>query len=247
MPSVRIEQGGARILIRVDDFIMQINVAKGRLTQTFKFLKELNELRNPVPRQLSEYRRVLWIEKWPVHPFVEVRRGDREENDDEGAEGEIEPLVRIRRADLTPCPKPPGVLDGWLKPGWQAVEAEIEFLPSRNLADSEKGSVSVAFEDDERRVAAFDEWAAARKQWVVGEKPAVAARRLFEEIHALWTEMQREGDRAELVLGDGILNVSEYAIEHPVLLQRVSLAFDASGPEFKFDVGNRSVSRVAPS
>ena len=29
--------------------------AKSRLVQTFKFLKELNELRNPVPRDISTY------------------------------------------------------------------------------------------------------------------------------------------------------------------------------------------------
>ena len=61
-----------------------MNVAKGRLTQTFKFLKELNELRNPVPRETSDYAKILWVNEWPVHPFIEVRRGDRTEEDDEG-------------------------------------------------------------------------------------------------------------------------------------------------------------------
>ena len=219
-----------------------MKVAKDRLTQTFKFLKELNELRNPVPRETSGYRKVLWIDAWPVHPFIDVRRGDRKEEDDGGeVETELEPLIRIRRATLTPCPKPPEVLDGWLKPGWQSVEAEAEVLTSRNFPHKEKGSIAVAFEDDARRVTAFDVWAAARAKWVVAEKPAVAARRLFEEIHALWTEMQREGDRAELVLGDGILDVPEHVISHPVLLQRVNLRFDPAGPEFRFDAGTEKV------
>lgn len=98
-----------------------MTLAKSRLTQTFKFLKELNELRNPVPRELSGDAKLLWIDDWPVHPFVEVRRGDRGEEDDGDVEAEPEPLIRIRRANLTTCPKPPDVLDGWLKPGWQSV------------------------------------------------------------------------------------------------------------------------------
>jgi hypothetical protein len=93
-----------------------MKVAKARLTQTFKFLKELNDLRNPVPRDLSSCGKLFWIDEWPVHPLIEVRRGDRkDEVDSEGAE--LKPQIRLRRAELTPCPKPPETLDGWLKAG----------------------------------------------------------------------------------------------------------------------------------
>jgi very-short-patch-repair endonuclease len=230
-----------------------MNVGKARLAQTFRFLKELNELRNPVPREISGYAKVLWIDKWPAHPLIEVRRGDREEEDDGDVEAQLEPVIRIRRAKLTPCPRPPEALDGWLKPGWQFVETEVEVLKSRNFLDKEKGSITVAFQDDERRVTGLNVWAVARTKWAAAERPAVAARKLFEEIHALWTAMQREGDRTELVLGDGILDVPEHDIQHPVLLQRVSLGFDPAGPEFRFDTGtekvelHRALLRLVPS
>ena len=72
--------------------------AKSRLVQTFRFLKELNELRNPVPRDISAYSQVMRLDSWPVHPFVEVRRGDRPEADDDADGGaEMEPLIRVRR------------------------------------------------------------------------------------------------------------------------------------------------------
>jgi very-short-patch-repair endonuclease len=219
-----------------------MDVAKARLTQTFKFLKELNDLRNPVPRELSSYPKVLWIDDWPIHPFIEVRRGDPKEEEDEGTgEAEPEPLIRIRRANLTPCPKPPEVLDGWLKPGWQSAGTETEVLESRNFQDNEKGSVTIAFEDDNKRTAALNNWAVARTRWVAAERPALAARRLFEEIHALWSAMQREGDRTELMLADGMLNVAVDLIRHPILLQRVNLQFDPGGPEFRFDAGTERV------
>src|SRR5690348_11672546 len=212
---------------------MSMNLAKRRLTQTFEFLKELNALRNPVPRDLLSYNKVLSIDEWPVHPLVEVRRGDRrEENEDEGNDEKPEPLIRIRRANLTPCPKPPEALDGWLKPGWQSVEAEAAVLESRNFQDKQKGSITIAFEDDQQRVTALNEWVATRDKWTVAERPAVSARKLFEEIHALWTAMQREGDRTELILGDGILDVPTEQIRYPVLLQRLNLRFDPAGPEF---------------
>ena len=97
--------------------------AKGRLVQTFKFLKELAELRNPVQRDLNSYSQVLRLDSWPVHPCIAVRRGDPSEEDDQDAAGkELEPIIRITRAKLTRCTKPPQLLEGWLEPGWQTVK-----------------------------------------------------------------------------------------------------------------------------
>lgn len=227
--------------------------AKERLVQTFKFLKELNELRNPVPRDLSGSE-VLRIDTWPSHPCVQVRRGDRTEDDDiDAAEAAMEPLIRIQRARLTPCPKPPDILDGWLKPGWQSVDEEAEVLESWNFQNKEKQTVTVAFSDDRKRIEVLSDWKAARTKWVAAERPAIAARKLFERIHALWTTMQREGDRVELVLADGMLDVAEQFIRHPVLMQRVNLMFDPSVPEFRFYTGtekvelHRALLRLVPS
>lgn len=216
--------------------------ARTRLNKVFRFLKELNQLRNPVPRDLSGYSEVMRLDSWPIHPLIVIRRGDRHEEDYEpSGAAELEPLVRIRRANLTPCPKPPETLDGWLKPGWQAARAEVEVLASRNFPNKETGSITVQFEEGEKRVAALEAWTAARARWATAERPAIAARELFERVHALWTTMQREGDRVELVLADGMLNVPEHSIRHPVLLQRVNLEFDPSGPEFRFSGGTEKV------
>jgi very-short-patch-repair endonuclease len=226
--------------------------AQSRLTQVFKFLKELNELRNPVARDLSGAG-ALRLDEWPEHPYVKVRRGDRMELDDDAPGEEMEPIILIRRATLIPCPKPPDLLDGWLKPGWQRVDAEVGVLPALNFLDPKNQTITVAFTDDSSRVHALNSWAAARDKWMVAERPAIAARQLFEEIHALWTMLLREGDRLELVLADGMLGVSEHYVRHPVLMQRVSLVFDPSVPEFRFNTGtekvelHRALLRLVPS
>jgi len=217
------------------------NCAKKRLVQTFKFLKELNELRNPVSRDLSRSE-VFRLDTWPVHPCVQVRRGDREEDDIEDAtEAEIEPLIRIQRAGLTPCRKPPDILDGWLKPGWQSVEEKAELLESRNFQDKEGQTITVAFSDDRERVIALNVWTDMRTKWVVAERPAIEARKLFERIHALWTTIQREGDNIELMLAEGMLHVPDHFILHPVIMQRVNLEFNPSVPEFRFNTGTEKV------
>jgi very-short-patch-repair endonuclease len=218
-----------------------MSLAKQRLTQTFRFLKELNELRNPVARDLSGYAEVLHLNAWPVHPCIIIRNGDRVDEEDADSDAEMEPLIRIQRARLTPCPKPPSELDGWLKPGWQVADAETDILKSRNYLDDDNKTVTVEFEIDEEIVAAINRWSAARAKWRLAERPAIAASKVFERVHALWSAMQREGDRVELVLADGVLTVASQSVQHPVLMQRINLDFDPSMPEFRFTTGTEKV------
>lgn len=218
------------------------DVAQSRLTQVFKFLKALNELRNPVPRDLSGYSQVLRLDAWPLHPTIIVQRGDREdEEDDADTDDEMEPIIRIQRARLTSCPSPPASLDGWLKPNWPLIDTDVEVLESRNFANEETETITVRFVDDPERVEALDLWSATRGGWAAAERPAVAARQLFERIHALWTTIQREGDRVELVLADGMLDETTQLIRHPVLMQRVNFEFDPAVPEFRLSTGMEKV------
>lgn len=222
------------------------NVAQGRLTKVFKFLKALNELRNPVPRDLSAYAQVLRIDKWPVHPTIILQRGDREDREDEAdVDLEMEPTIRVQRAWLTSCPNPPDVLDGWLNPTWQSVDSHVEVLESRNFISKDKETVTVRFADDAERVEALNVWSATRERWAAAERPAIVARQLFERVHTLWTTMQREGDRVELVLADGMLHEETQLIRHPVLLQRINFEFDPAVPEFRLSTGTEKVSCTA--
>jgi hypothetical protein len=92
-----------------------------------------------------------------------------------------------------------------------------------------------------------------REKWVVAERPAIIARQLFERVHGLWTTIQREGDRVELVLADGMLQEETQLIRHPVLLQRINFEFDPAAPEFRFSTGtekvelHRALLRLVPS
>ena len=211
------------------------------LKQVFTFLKELSDIRYPVPRDLTGIE-LLRIDDWPQHPCIGLRRGDTiAEDSQESDSAELEPLIRVRRAELTVCPPPPQSLDGWIKPGWQELEREPEVLEARNFTDAEKQTSTVRFDEDEHRSKDFKDWKAIRKAWAKAERPAVAARKLYERIYALWTMLQRDGDRVELVLSDGILNVETSGVRHPVLLQKINLHFDASAPEFHFHAGNEKV------
>jgi len=208
--------------------------ARTKLTQVYKYLKELNNLRNPVPFDLSGYRDVMVVNSWPAHPCVTVLRERQKDPEEDNAESPTtaEVLVRVKRATLTPCPPPPPILDEWLKPGWKAVEAEAEVLEARNTVDSSGRTTTTAFADDELRVEAFRTWSVTRVKWVAAERPAVEALRVFERFHTMWTTMQRDGDNVELILADGMLDLAEPPIHHPLLIQYVRLEFNTRIPEF---------------
>ena len=57
----------------------------------------------------------------------------------------------------------------------------------------------------------------------------------------MWTTIQREGDRVELVLADGMLEEATQLIRHPILLQRINFEFDPAVPEFRFSTGTEKV------
>src|SRR5260221_514187 len=67
--------------------------------------------------------------------------------------------------------------------------------------------------------------------------------KIFESLYALYGRIDREAERVDLVLGDGILSWSrtDGGIYHPILLQRLQLQFDASVPEFTLSEADHPV------
>ena len=67
--------------------------------------------------------------------------------------------------------------------------------------------------------------------------------KIFETLYALYGRIDREAERVELVLGDGILSWyrPEGGIYHPILLQRIQLQFNASVPEFTLSEADHPV------
>jgi hypothetical protein len=92
-------------------------------------------------------------------------------------------------------------------------------------------------------MASLEHWKISRLEWVKTEIPARATMKLFESLYALYGRIDREAERVDLVLGDGILSWRrpDGAIYHPILLQRLQLQFDASVPEFTLSEADHPV------
>jgi very-short-patch-repair endonuclease/DNA polymerase III delta prime subunit len=221
-----------------DDEVLRIG--RQRATQIFRYLEALNQHRNPARRQLYEQLWHLWFRDLPEHPSI--RRAEfADATSPPGGAAEDAPRVldddfvlKVRRPKLAPCPSLPEILAPWLERGWEEPAAEVRIRESGHRLDEQGQTVAAFFQDDPKRQQAMERWRVQREVWARDEKPARAAMHLFEKLYEIRGQIEREGEKLELVLGDGILTWqrAEGSVFHPILLQRLQLEFDPMLPEF---------------
>jgi very-short-patch-repair endonuclease len=214
-------------------------MGRDRLLRVFRYLEALNEHRNPVKRHIGEQLWTQWLKDLPDHPSIKRGAAPTAElpavvASGDGASAERQDsdfILKIARPKLTNPPTPPALIEAWLEPGWEDPFKEVS--PPRDET-SAGGAARVRFESDAQRVAALDQWKMQRNRWANAEQPARAAMKIFEDFYELYGRMEREAERVEIVLGDGILSWRrpEGTVRHPILLQRLQLSFSPSVPEF---------------
>lgn len=209
-------------------------IAREKLTRVFRYLEALNQHRNPAKRQISEQPWVLWFRDLPDHSSI-TRGAVNNSNDGSDKEKGTEDFVlRVQRPTLTHAPPPPEPMIPWLERGWEDPFKEISVRESRNELDEQGNTRIIPFEDDPDRQRMLEHWKLRRDQWARNEQPARKAMGVFEQLYELHGRIEREAERVELVLGDGILSWRrpEGGVYHPVLLQRLQLEFDPTAPKF---------------
>ncbi|MGD9858169.1 MAG: AAA domain-containing protein [Planctomycetaceae bacterium] len=214
----------------------QERIAKERIAQIFQFLKALNEHRSPAIRQVREQPWMMWLDFLPNHPSIvfpeRVARPSTANDDESTAEPDF--ILRVRRPKLTSAPSLPAEVSDWLQPGWDDPHKDVIRLESRNEYDSEGEVITVRFDDDPGRTDALERWLKNREAWRTAELPARDAMAVFDKLYGLHGRLEREAERVDLVIGDGVLSWEQQqgSIYHPILLQRVQLIFDPHVPEF---------------
>src|SRR5881394_49359 len=218
----------------------RLRVAREKLTRVFRYLEALNQHRNPAKRQIREQLWSFWLHDLPDHPAIKrggTKSGPAKNKPAEfpnGDTGSSEFVLKVQRPALSPPPEPPSSVASWLEAGWDDPSKEPLVSASRNESHQGGETRMANFADVAGRLAALQSWKVAREEWAKNERPARAAMRIFETLYSLYGRIDREAERVELVLGDGILSWqrAEGGIFHPIVLQRLQLQFDASVPEF---------------
>ncbi|MBL8272026.1 AAA domain-containing protein [Steroidobacter sp.] len=213
-----------------------------KLRQLYLFLKEANQLRFPPVRHLSQHPRAIRLADAPDHPCVQINRPSA----NDGAQLADDCLLRIARPASTPCPTPPFNVSNWLLSDWDDPTKAAYFAATRNVAAADSPPLNIRFDDDQQRLADFEAWVAVREEWVIAELAARKALGFFELFYEIHSAIERDGELLELVAADGRLNwravssiEGSVPIDHPVMLKRVELRFDASAAEFSIHETDR--------
>ena len=206
-----------------------------RVAQLFEYLKAYTDLRYPPVREIGRQLGTLWLNDLPSHPSVDLRR-DHGEINEAGEDSDI--VLGLTRPSLTPCPQPSAVLLEWLKPGWRNSSGTAEVQSTRNIASKDGTTRIERFDEDPRRPTLFRTWQQDREQWRENERPALEALTLFQQVYEWYGIAEREGERIELIVADGLLHcpASDGAFHHPVLFQKLELEFypEKRQPQFVF-------------
>jgi len=228
----------------------KLRIARDKLTRVFRYLEALNQHRNPAKRQIHEQPWSFWLRDLPEHPSIQrgaakassskAKNGNGQSTEESSGASYV---LKVQRPRLTRAPEPPEEIAAWLVYGWD--DPSNGFSVEETLEESDNGAEprTVKFADDPARTASLERWRVLRDEWVKTEKPARAAMKIFETFYALYGRIDREAERVELVLGDGILSWrrADGGIYHPILLQRLQLQFDASVPEFTLSEADHPV------
>lgn len=207
-----------------------VSVARERIGRIFRYLQEMHRVRTPPIVCLEDREWSLALDTLPRSSHVETdysfgREGDpRAEDDPRGGN-----ILRVRRPRESECPEPSVVIKNWLKTGWDRVDADPDEFVKKTLRGQ-------AFSDAAERVDALDEWMRRKRQWETSERSVVEALSVFSDLFELRSRFDRESEKYQLYLADGMLVVEDEEsgdrIHHPVLIQRVDLLFNPAVPEF---------------
>ncbi len=225
----------------------KLRITRDKLTRVFRYLEALNQHRNPAKRQISEQLWSLGLRHLPDHPSIRrggaKARASKAGGDNQTAEsGNSGFVLKVQRPTLALPPAPPEEIAGWLEAGWDDPSTEVCVLET--LAPAREGGPRMeSFAGNPARVSLLYRWKSARDDWAAKERPARDSMKIFEALYALYGRIDREAERVELVLGDGILSWRrpEGGIYHPILLQRLQLQFNASVPEFTLSEADHPV------
>jgi very-short-patch-repair endonuclease len=205
-------------------------LARRRLQQIFRYLVAYHELRNPVIREIGRQPWTLSLGDLPVHPAIQWGRDLTT-----GTVVNEDFVLKVARPALSAAPLPPDELRPWLAPGWESPEQEPEALQMRADMDEQGRLYSLKLAELPALVALLETYRGIHRAWAEQERPARRAMAVFEQFYALRSQLDREGERVELLVGDGLLDWAPPGAErlrHPVLLQRMQLLFAAEEPAF---------------
>ena len=117
------------------------------------------------------------------------------------------------------------MIEGWLCEGWNSFRQEVKYKETLSDKNSE---VKEKFSDSNERVRLSEQWNIVRQEWVEKQRVADRTRKFFVKLYEIHSMLEKEADTMELVVANGFIReASGSDVNHPILIKKVSIAFEA--------------------
>jgi hypothetical protein len=204
------------------------NIAK--VIALYKYIKELCSLKYNVVTDVSKQYWTCFLNDIPDDP-KNITQYFRDRVEDENGEEDLV-LLEVHKPEFQRCPQPPESIVEWLALEWDRYANEVTNKDTLVEVDTElskeDSSAAEHFEDDQARVDAYEIWKADRELWANRQRKIKKTRDFFARLYQAYTDVERESETLELMVGDGVIqDQNNQMINHPVLLKRVKFEFNA--------------------
>lgn len=217
-----------------------------KVSSLFKFMKELNQLKQKVVLDVSGYPWWRSIASFPDDPEnIKIYYRDRIE--DEETERIADTILSVHKPEFQRCPEPDPAFEEWLEEGWadyrnKVVRKESILRPLEQMdfseqelqahlprINDEEQTYQEFFADDAERVRTYTDWAAERNAWVEKQKELEKTRDFFSDLYKICVDLERESETLELIVADGFMRDRTIPeLNHPILTRRVKIRHDAA-------------------
>lgn len=202
---------------------------KEKIIALYKYIVQLCALKYRVVTDVDKQYWTRYLKDIPDAPeYISVFYRDRVE--EETSDDTV--LLTVKKPDFQRCPEPHDVISEWLEPGWDRFTNEVKI--KNTISDNEdeviddKEKKYEIFNDSKQRVSVFEAWKARRDIWVEKQRLIDKTRRFFAQLFELYTDLDRESETLEMMVGNGIIKeMGNNAINHPILLKPAKIQFDA--------------------
>lgn len=209
-----------------------------------RYLRQFVGLRTTPTRDLSKYETVLWFHSLPqVADCLSAAWA---------ASDGVSPWLEVHKQRFSPPPEPPEVLRGWLDSGaLKVARQDLPPLPRFIFQDDPSAvvdegemwpQVPVYIETRPDVSAAFVKYRDLWMAWAEDRRRREAIQKVYAELFSLHTQLQKQGELVELVLGVGLLDWRATLNGKSVPVRRHVVVLDA---ELEFEP-ERGVLRVLP-
>ena len=209
-----------------------------------RYLKEFVGLRSTTVLDVNKYESVLWFGDMPQEPGCQSPAWS-----DNFATGD--PWLVVRKQEFPKPPVPPDVILPWIdQQALKLAASEIPPLRPTRLApdlgaDIDEGEepplVEQQIDDHPEVVRAYERYRPAWEAWSVEYQRRSRIQTVYAELFRLHTQVQKQGELVELVLGLGLLSwrnpnsgKAASVLRH-IVTARVDLRFDPATGVIQLD------------